>query len=97
MELAKTTNEIRVLLINANLDFETVENKALNNYLPKIFHSCPFIEDISQLPIYRRYLHNKTMRRMQNIHKNTWSLNSENQNILLGNALCFCCIYYLAL
>ena len=46
MELAKTTNEIRVLLINANLDFETVENKALNNYLPKIFHSCPFIEDI---------------------------------------------------
>ena len=42
----KTTDEIRTLLSNAQLDFESVENKALNNYLPKIFHSCPFTEDI---------------------------------------------------
>ena len=41
----KTTDEIRKLLSNADLDFESVENKALNNYLPKIFHSCPFTEE----------------------------------------------------
>ena len=38
----KTTTEIQALLSSANLDFETIENEALNNYLPKIFHSCPF-------------------------------------------------------
>ena len=42
----KTTDEIRVLLSNAKLDFESVENKALNDYLPKIFHSCPFTEEL---------------------------------------------------
>jgi hypothetical protein len=42
----RTTVEIRTLLSNAKLDFELVENKALNDYLPKIFHSCPFTEDI---------------------------------------------------
>jgi hypothetical protein len=42
----KTTDEIRELLSNADLDFESVENKALNNYLPKIFHSCPFTDEI---------------------------------------------------
>jgi hypothetical protein len=42
----KTTDEIRKLLTNAKIDFESVENKALNNYLPKIFHSCPFTEEI---------------------------------------------------
>lgn len=42
----KTTEEIRKLIINAKLDFELVENKALNNYLPKIFHSCPFTEEL---------------------------------------------------
>ena len=42
----KTTDEIRELLINAKLDFNTVENEALNHYLPRIFHSCPFTEDI---------------------------------------------------
>jgi len=31
---------------NAKLDFESVENRALNDYLPKIFHSCPFTEEI---------------------------------------------------
>lgn len=42
----KTTDEIRTLLINARIDFESVENKALNDYLPKIFQICPFTEDI---------------------------------------------------
>ena len=42
----KTTDKIRELLSNANLNFESVENKALNDYLPKIFHNCPFTEDI---------------------------------------------------
>jgi hypothetical protein len=42
----KTTDEIRALLSNAKLNFESVENKALNEYLPKIFHNCPFTEDI---------------------------------------------------
>jgi hypothetical protein len=42
----KTTDEIRKLLNNADLDFESVENRALNNYLPKIFNSCPFTEEI---------------------------------------------------
>jgi len=42
----KTTDEIRTLLNNAKLDFESIENKALNHYLTKIFHSCPFTEDV---------------------------------------------------
>ena len=42
----KTTDEIRAILSNAELDFESVENKALNDYLPKIFHSCPFTEEV---------------------------------------------------
>ena len=42
----KTTSEIRTLLKNAQLDFDSIENKALNEYLPKIFHSCPFTEDV---------------------------------------------------
>jgi hypothetical protein len=42
----KTTDEIRTLLNNAKLDFESVENKALNDYLPKIFQSCPFTDEI---------------------------------------------------
>ncbi len=46
--IQKTTDEIRKLLSSAKLDFESVENKALNNYLPKIFHSCPFTEDICE-------------------------------------------------
>ncbi len=46
MATQKTTSEIRKLLSLAKLDFKSVENKALNHYLPKIFHSCPFTEDI---------------------------------------------------
>jgi len=42
----KTTGEIRTLLSNAKLDFDEVENKALNDYLQKIFHSCPFTKDV---------------------------------------------------
>ncbi len=42
----KTTDQIRTLLRNAKLNFESVENKALNYYLPKIFHCCPFTEEI---------------------------------------------------
>lgn len=42
----KSTNEIRSLLVNANFDFETVVNKALNDYLPKIFFSCPFTDEV---------------------------------------------------
>jgi hypothetical protein len=38
----KTTEEIRTLLNQAKLDFDLVENKALNDYLPKIFPTCPF-------------------------------------------------------
>jgi hypothetical protein len=41
----KTTDEIRNLLRNAKLDFESVQNKALNDYLPKIFQTCPFTDD----------------------------------------------------
>ncbi len=46
MASQKTTNEIRALITKAEIDFELVENKALNEYLPKIFHSCPFTEEI---------------------------------------------------
>jgi len=42
----KSTEKIRELLNDANLDFESVQNKALNDYLPKIFHNCPFTEEI---------------------------------------------------
>ena len=42
----KTTGEIRTLLSDAKLDFELVENKALNAYLPRIFQTCPVSEDI---------------------------------------------------
>lgn len=46
MRTQKTTSEIRILLINAKLDFDSVENKALNDYLPRIFQSCPFTDDV---------------------------------------------------
>jgi hypothetical protein len=46
MVTRKTTDEIRRLLNNAKLDFESVENKALNDYLPKIFQTCPFSDEL---------------------------------------------------
>jgi hypothetical protein len=42
----KTTDQIRELLSNANLDFAAVENDALNAYLPRLFQICPFSEDV---------------------------------------------------
>jgi hypothetical protein len=44
--IRKTTDEIRKLLGYAELDFDAVENEALNAYLPKIFQWCPISEDI---------------------------------------------------
>ena len=73
----KTTEEIRKLLINAKLDFELVENKALNNYLPKVFHSCPFTEDLcvtkqcieceTSKNVYRKNLSTKRTKIMQEL------------------------------
>jgi hypothetical protein len=42
----KSTDEIRALLSSANIDFESAVNEALNDYLPKIFLSCPFTDEI---------------------------------------------------
>ena len=42
----KTTNEIRKLLSSVQLDYEQTVNDALNHYLPKLFHSCPFTEEL---------------------------------------------------
>jgi len=42
----KTTSEIRALIVGASLDFETVQNEALNAYLPKVFLRCPFSGDV---------------------------------------------------
>ena len=42
----KTLEENRELLSNAKVDFESVEIRALNDFLPKIFQICPFIEEI---------------------------------------------------
>jgi hypothetical protein len=42
----KSTNEIRKILYNANMDFNSVVNKALNDYLPKILLTCPFTDEL---------------------------------------------------
>jgi hypothetical protein len=42
----KTTEEIHKLLSNAKLDRESITNRALNDYLPKIFHTCPFTDEL---------------------------------------------------
>jgi hypothetical protein len=46
MATRKTTNEIRALIIKADKDFDQVENEALNDYLHKIFHSCPITDEL---------------------------------------------------
>ncbi|MGD0451242.1 MAG: hypothetical protein ABSA79_09355 [Candidatus Bathyarchaeia archaeon] len=46
MATQKATDEIRNLLRNAKMDFEEIENKALNAYLPKIFQRCPYTDEI---------------------------------------------------
>jgi hypothetical protein len=38
------TKEIKEILTNAKIDYDIVVNKALNNYLPKIFLVCPFTD-----------------------------------------------------
>jgi hypothetical protein len=43
----KSTNEIRELLNKANSDFEITVNKALNDFLPKIFSTCPFTDELA--------------------------------------------------
>lgn len=42
----KSTPEIRALLKATNMDFESVQNKALNEYLSKIFLTCPFTDEL---------------------------------------------------
>ncbi|MGD6851395.1 MAG: hypothetical protein ACQCN6_04960 [Candidatus Bathyarchaeia archaeon] len=42
----KSTAEIWALIKSVNMDFESVVNKALNDYLPKIFISCPFTDEL---------------------------------------------------
>ncbi len=44
--IKKTTSEIRTLLSDAKLDFDSIENMALNDYLSKIFPTCPFTEEV---------------------------------------------------
>lgn len=44
--IQKTTDEIRKFLTNAKLDFDSVMNDTLKDYLPKIFQSCPFTENL---------------------------------------------------
>jgi hypothetical protein len=41
-----STNEIQRLLKGAKMDFDLVANQALANYLPKIFLSCPLVDEI---------------------------------------------------
>jgi hypothetical protein len=43
--MAETADKIRELLLDAKLDFESVENNALNEYIPKTFHCCPFADE----------------------------------------------------
>ena len=42
----KETSEIREIVENANMDYETVVNRALNDYLSRIFITCPFTNDL---------------------------------------------------
>ncbi len=42
----KSTDEIRDILSNANMDFDKVVNEALNDHLTKIFNTCPFSDDL---------------------------------------------------
>jgi hypothetical protein len=46
MKATKSTNEIQALLSKVNIDFDKAVNIALNDYIYKIFLSCPFTEEI---------------------------------------------------
>jgi hypothetical protein len=75
MATQKTTNEIRTLIINADIDFELVENKALNDYLPKIFLSCPFTEDVCttkqcvECEVFKNYANKRDSRQNRMLEK----------------------------
>jgi hypothetical protein len=43
---SKSTLEIQRLLSDAKMDFDSIVNEALNNYLPKIFLICPFTDEL---------------------------------------------------
>lgn len=45
------TEDIKQILKNHNYDYETIVNKALNDYMSKIFLICPFTDKLC--------LHNK--------------------------------------
>jgi hypothetical protein len=46
MKTSKSTSEIQALLKKVNIDFDSTVNFALNDYMHKIFLSCPFTEEI---------------------------------------------------
>ena len=86
MRTQKTTSEIRALLIKAKLDFDSVENKALNDYLPRIFQSCPFTEELCstkqcvECEGFKSRINNGNMK----VKRNTEKFNiSENKIILI--------------
>jgi hypothetical protein len=44
MQKARSTEEIKELLVKAKINFDWAVNQALNAYLPKLIFSCPFTE-----------------------------------------------------
>ena len=42
----KSTDDIKQILRNANMDYDAVVNKALNAYLPSLFLCCPFTDEL---------------------------------------------------
>jgi len=45
-EQTLSTQQIKTILYNSKLDYETIINKALNAYLPQIFLTCPFTNQL---------------------------------------------------
>lgn len=80
--IRKTTEEIRGLLNDAKLNFNVIENDALNAYLPRIFHSCPFSEDVctTQQCIGCAVFHNVAKERARFVTEKT-SLQVESTNV----------------
>jgi hypothetical protein len=46
MKTNKSTIEIKALLKKVDIDFDSAVNIALNDYINRIFLSCPFTEEI---------------------------------------------------
>jgi hypothetical protein len=46
IKVQKSTKEIKTLIHKSNMNFEAVVNEALNEYLPRIFPSCPLTDDL---------------------------------------------------